>query len=149
MVDYKERMVKLRLDEESSSEDEAQNSDEDIKIRDDEDSEEIDSDDDEVLKCHRGILVIKSSEEEQTVETENPKEGEAEAKEAADKEEGADKKKKIFKFVRCYMPQWRHKVKSKRLAWETSFEIKPAAASTKATEPVIAATDEFGETPMG
>ena len=64
MVDYKERMVKLRLDEESSSEDEAENSEEDIKIRDDEDSEEIDSDDDEVLKCHRGILVIKSSEEE-------------------------------------------------------------------------------------
>ena len=47
------------------------------------------------------------------------------------------------------MPQWRHKVKKKRCVWETSIEVKPAAASTKAAQPVMAATDEFGETPMG
>jgi hypothetical protein len=45
------------------------------------------------------------------------------------------------------MPQWRHKIKKKRCVWETSFEVKPAAASTKAAEPVMTALDEFGETP--
>ena len=89
------------------------------------------------------------SEEEQVIEAAKPKEGEAEAKEAEDKEEGEGKKKKAFKFYRAYMPQWRHKVKKKRCVWETSIEVKPAAASTKAAQPVIAATDEFGETPMG
>ena len=43
MVPYKERLVKLRLDEESSSEDEDQGSDEEIQIG-DEESEDIDSD---------------------------------------------------------------------------------------------------------
>jgi hypothetical protein len=47
------------------------------------------------------------------------------------------------------MPQWKHKIKEKRLIWETSIEVKPAAASAKAAEPVMAALDEFGETPMG
>ena len=63
MVDYKERIVKLRLDEESSSEDEAEQSDEGIQIR-DEDSEDIDSDGGSLENCHKGILVIKTSEEE-------------------------------------------------------------------------------------
>ena len=63
MVAYKERIVKLRLDEESSSEDEAEHSDEGIQIR-DEDSEDIDSDGGNLERCHKGILVIKTSEEE-------------------------------------------------------------------------------------
>ena len=40
MVDFKERMVKLRLDEESSSEDEADDSEEEVKIRDEESEDE-------------------------------------------------------------------------------------------------------------
>ena len=150
MVDYKERLVKLRLDEESSSEDENVDSEEEIKIV-DEDSEDMNSDDEgmEALQSrHNGILVIKTTEEEEVVEA-PAKEGEAEAKEAEDKEEGNEKKKKTFKYYRCYMPQWRHKVKKKRLVWETSIEVKPAAASMKAAEPVMAAPDDFGETPMG
>ena len=43
MVPYKERLVKLRLDEESSSEDEEVDSEEEIRIG-DEESEDIDSD---------------------------------------------------------------------------------------------------------
>ena len=66
MVDYKERLVKLRLDEESSSEDENVDSEEEIKIV-DEDSEDMNSDDEgiEALQSrHNGILVIKTTEEE-------------------------------------------------------------------------------------
>ena len=66
MVDYKERLVKLRLDEESSSEDENVDSEEEIKIV-DEDSEDMNSDDEgiEALQArHNGILVIKTTEEE-------------------------------------------------------------------------------------
>ena len=148
MVPYKERLVKLRLDEESSSEDEDQGSDEEIQIG-DEESEDIDSDGGTVEQCHKGILVIKTTEEEQVIEAEKPKEGEAEAKEAEDKEEGEGKKKKTFKYYRCYMPQWGHKIKKKRCVWETSIEVKPTAASTKAVETVMTAPDEFGETPMG
>ena len=35
-----------------------------------------------------------------------------------------------MKYFRVYFPIWKKKVKENRLIWETSFEVKNAAAST-------------------
>ena len=158
-VEFEYRKIKLRQPDESESDFEADASEgeentEHVKlVLEDEDSENGDSDaeadPDHFKALTKGIMVVKSSEEEVTPEkkTDEKKEeeggdGEKGDKDAGEEEKAEKEKKVLMKFFRVYFPQWRKKVSKKRLFWETSFEIKAATSNAAKAPEALLLTDD-------
>ena len=153
-VEFVPRKIKLRKPDESESEFEAEGSDSEAEacklVLEDEDTddEEVEFDEDGFKKLSKGIMVIKSNEEEvvppaaeKDKEKNDEEKGEEDKagddKDAGDEEKAEKDKKVLMKFFRAYFPQWRKKVSKKRMFWQTSIEVKSTQTSSKTPDTLL------------
>ena len=135
-VKFEDRIIKMRKEDEEESEFEEGDEDGPKLVLEDEDSEEISDDEeaheDKMEKLHKGIMVIKSCEEEVKIEAkkDDKEDGEDKKDKGGDADDDEEKKdKKVTrKYFRAYFPQWKHKVTQKRIFYETFIEVKNLSA---------------------
>lgn len=141
LVNFEDRKIKLRTDEEPETEWESEDEDgprlvlEENPEEEEPDSDEAEDHTDLMQQIHKGIMVIKSVEEEVVIKPETPKgedkkeddaeEAKGEAKPEGEDAEAVKDKKVLRKFLRAYYPKWKGEPdQKKRLFYETFVDLK-------------------------
>lgn len=100
-------------------------------------------------KIYKGIMVIKTKQEEVKVEAPKekdekveegkaaPAEAQAETEEQKAEVEAQKDKTELRKYFRAYFPQWKLPIDKKRLAYESFIEVKKPTVNKSTDAPVV------------